>query len=94
VGAWAETILADTRACTACLACELACAFRWSKKVGAAQSYVLVRRDEASGLADIRVLDGCDVCRGVEVPFCIAVCTPRALRLGRRRRTTAEEAVS
>lgn len=92
MGGWTETIVADTRTCTGCLACELACGFRWSKKMGSAYSNIRVRRDDASGLVGIRVLDECDACRGVETPLCIAVCAPRALSLGRRRNTRTEEA--
>lgn len=87
MGVFAETILADTRACTGCLACELACGFRWSKSMDPSHSTIRVHRDDASGMVDIRILDGCDTCRGVETPMCVSICIPRVLSLGRRRRT-------
>ncbi|HSD41921.1 MAG TPA: hypothetical protein VLD36_08635 [Burkholderiales bacterium] len=87
--AFTETILADARACTGCLACELACGFRWSKKMDPAQATIRVRRDGASGRVDIAILAGCDACRGIETPLCVAICAPRALSLGRRRATEA-----
>lgn len=86
MGTFVETILADTRVCTSCMACELACGFRWSKKMDPSQSTIRVRRDIASGLVDIEILDGCDTCRGIETPMCVSVCIPRVLSLGRRRR--------
>lgn len=92
MGAFTETILAEARSCTACMACELACGFRWSKKMDPSHSTIRVRRDDATGLVDIRVLDGCDTCRGVEIPFCVAICAPRVLSLGRTRRAGAGKA--
>ena len=83
---FAETILADTRTCTNCMACELACGFRWSKKMDPSQSTIKVRRDNVSGLVDIEILDGCDTCCGIETPMCVSVCIPRVLSLGRMRR--------
>ena len=92
MGAFTETILADARACTACMACELACGFRWSKTMDPSHSTIHVRRDDATGLVDIHVLEGCDACRGVETPFCVSVCAPRVLSLGRKRSANAGEA--
>ena len=87
MGAFADTILADVGACTGCLACELACGFRWSKKIDPVRATIRIRRDAASGLIDIAILDGCDTCRGIETPLCVAICAPRVLSLGRRRAT-------
>jgi Fe-S-cluster-containing dehydrogenase component len=81
-----ETILADTRVCTSCMACELACGFRWSKKMDPTHSTIRVHRSNETGLVDIEILDGCDTCRGVETPMCVSVCVPRVLSLGRRRK--------
>ena len=89
MAAFVETILADTRTCTACLACELACGFRWSKSMDPSRSTIRVHRDNASGMVDIRILQGCDSCRGIETPLCVSVCGPRVLSLGRKRRTEA-----
>lgn len=89
MGVFTETILADTRVCTACMACELACGFRWSKTMDPSRSTIRVHRDDATGLVDIQVLDGCDTCSGVETPFCVSVCSPRVLSLGRKRSTGA-----
>jgi len=86
MSAFMESILADVRACTGCLACELACGFRWSKKMDPAHSTIRVRRDGSSGLIEIDILDGCDTCRGTETPMCVAICAPRVLSLGRKRR--------
>ncbi len=83
---FAETIIAEPRLCTSCMACELACGFRWSKKMDPSHSTIRVRRNNDSGLVDIDVLDGCDACRGIEVPMCVSVCVPRVLSLGRRRK--------
>lgn len=92
MGAFTETILAATRACTACMACELACGFRWSKKMDPSRSTIRVHRDDATGLVDIQVLDGCDACSGVETPFCVSACAPRVLSLGRKRSANAARA--
>ncbi|HSD53665.1 MAG TPA: hypothetical protein VLC47_05840 [Burkholderiales bacterium] len=92
MAAFTETILADVRACTGCLACELACGFRWSKKMDPARSTIRVRRDESSGRIGIEILPGCDTCRGTETPLCVAVCAPRVLSLGRRARQAGEAA--
>lgn len=92
MSAFVETILADARACTACMACELACGFRWSKKMDPSHSTIRVQRNDTNGLVDIRVLEGCDACRGVETPFCVAVCAPRVLSLGRARQAGVREA--
>jgi Fe-S-cluster-containing dehydrogenase component len=91
MGVFTETILAQAQACTACMACELACGFRWSKKMDPSRSTIRVRRDDATGLVDIRVLEGCDACIGVETPFCVAVCAPHVLSLGRKRIAIAGE---
>jgi Fe-S-cluster-containing dehydrogenase component len=90
MGAFVETILADVRTCTSCLACELACGFRWSKSMDPSQATIRVQRDNASGSVEIDILDGCDACRGIETPMCISVCIPRVLSIGRKRRTAAE----
>lgn len=92
MSAFVETILAEERACTACMACELACGFRWSKNMDPSQSTIRVHRDDSTGLVDIRVLARCDACCGVETPFCVAVCAPRVLSLGRTRKVSAGEA--
>ncbi len=92
MAAFTETILTDVRVCTGCLACELACGFRWTKKMDPARSSIRVRRDESSGRMGIEVLPSCDACRGTETPSCVAVCAPRALSLGRRVRRTEEAA--
>ena len=86
MGAFDETILANAQACTSCLACELACGFRWTKKMDPSRSEIRVRRIESTCLVEIEVLAGCDACRGTEVPLCVAVCQPRVLSLGRTRR--------
>lgn len=85
MGAFVDTILANAQACTTCLACELACGFRWSKKMDPGRSSIRVRRSDTTGLSDIEILPTCDACRGTEVPFCIEVCQPRVLSLGRMR---------
>ncbi len=90
MGAFSETILAESRACTSCMACELACGFRWSKKMDPSHSTIRVHRDDATGLVDIRILDGCDTCNGVEIPYCVSVCAPRVLSLGRKRGENAK----
>ena len=87
-----ETILADARACTACMACELACGFHWSKTMDPSRSTIRVHRNDATGLVDIHVLEGCNVCKGIETPFCVSVCAPRVLSLGRKRSTNAAQA--
>jgi Fe-S-cluster-containing dehydrogenase component len=92
MGVFTETILADTQVCTACMACELACGFRWSKKMDPSHSTIRVHRDDTTGLVDIQVLEGCDACSGVEIPYCISVCAPRVLSLGRRRGASAAKA--
>lgn len=85
MGVFTETILADPRGCTTCMACELACGFRWSKKMDPSQSTIRVHRNDATGLVDIRVLEGCDSCSGVEIPYCVSICAPQVLSLGRKR---------
>ena len=89
MGVFTETILAETRACTSCMACELACGFRWSKKMDPSHSTIRVHRNDATGLVDIQVLDGCDACRGVKIPYCVSVCAPRVLSLGRKPSASA-----
>jgi carbon-monoxide dehydrogenase iron sulfur subunit len=83
-----ETILVDTRSCTGCLACELACGYHWSGEMDPSRSTIYVRRDDTSGLIDIKIFKKCDTCPGIETPMCVSVCTPRALTLGRRRART------
>ena len=85
MGAFSETILAESRACTSCMACELACGFRWSKKMDPSHSTIRVHRNDATGLVDIQILEGCDACSGVEISYCVSVCAPHVLSLGRKR---------
>lgn len=85
MSAFGETILADTRTCTGCLSCELACGFRWSKSMDPSHATIRVHRDNATGTVDVSILDGCDACRGIETPMCISVCIPRVLSIGRKR---------
>ena len=89
MGAFSETILAESRACTSCMACELACGFRWSKKMDPSHSTIRVHRNDATGLVDIQILEGCDACSGVEIPYCVSVCAPHVLSLGRKRSQSA-----
>ncbi len=91
MGVFTETILADARACTACMACELACGFHWSKKMDPSRSTIRVHRNDATGLVDIQVLEGCNACNGFETPFCVSVCAPRVLSLGRKRSANAAQ---
>jgi Fe-S-cluster-containing dehydrogenase component len=79
-----ETIRIDASLCTGCRACELACGFRWTKEMDPSRACISVRRDEAGGRMKIAIRECCDVCRNLEVPFCIQVCQPRALSLGRK----------
>lgn len=81
-----DTILANSQVCTGCLACELACGFRWSKSMDPSRSTIRVLRDDATGLIDIKIFKKCDSCGGIETPMCISVCVPRVLSLGRRPR--------
>lgn len=92
VSALVEKILVVAQACTACMACELACGFHWTKKMDPSRSTIRVHRNGTTGLVDIQVLDDCNTCRGVETPLCVSVCAPRALSLGRKRSATAKEA--
>lgn len=93
VSALVERILVAPQACTACMACELACGFHWTRKMDPSRSTIRVQRNRDTGLADIQVLDDCNTCRGVETPLCVSVCAPRALSLGRKRSATAKEAL-
>ena len=81
MGAFDETILANAQACTSCLACELACGFRWTKKMDPSRSEIRVRRIESTGLVEIEVLAGCDACTRFGGEFG-AVVTALRRRLG------------
>ena len=89
---FAPTILADERLCTACMACELACGFRWTRTMDPTHATIRVTRNDDTGLVDVQVMDECDACRHTELPFCVAICAPRALSLGRKRDKLAIEA--
>ncbi len=79
-----ETILTHSSLCTGCRACEVACGFRATGEMDPSRSCVTVEKDEATGKMEISIREDCDVCRDLETPFCLQVCQPRALSLGRK----------
>ena len=79
-----ETILIHSSLCTGCRSCEAACGFRWTKEMDPSRACITVKKDEATGRMNISISEDCDVCGDQETPFCIQVCHPRALSLGRK----------
>lgn len=79
-----EALFADSRLCTGCRACEVACSLRRTRQQDPYQSLITVKRDDSSGSVEIEVSERCDVCADREVPLCIGICFPKALYLGRK----------
>lgn len=79
-----EIILINPSLCTGCRACEVACGFRRTKEMDPSQGLIRVGKDEATGKREITIGEKCDACRDLEEPFCLQVCQPRALSLGRK----------
>jgi len=80
-----ETILTHSSLCTGCRACEAACGFRLTKEMDPSRACISVKKDNATGRMEISISENCDVCRDEEIPFCLQVCHPRALSLGRKK---------
>lgn len=80
-----ETILTHPSLCTGCRACEVACGFRRTKEMDPSRSCIRAQKDQTTGKMKITISESCDLCRDQEVPFCLQVCQPRALSLGRSR---------
>ncbi|OGO08452.1 MAG: hypothetical protein A2Z66_10810 [Chloroflexi bacterium RBG_13_66_10] len=74
-------ILVDSRLCTACRACELACHYHHTGAFGTARSSIRVTFDADTGAVGIIFGESCDGCRGEPSPFCVRFCAPAALRL-------------
>ena len=79
-----ETILIHPSLCTGCRACEVACGFRSTRDMDPSRSCISVQKDEATGKMKISIGEDCDICGDQETPFCLQVCHPRALSLGRK----------
>lgn len=88
---FAEAIFTDSRLCTGCRACEVACSLRRTRQQDPYQSLITVRRDDSLGTVEIEVSESCDVCVDREMPLCIEVCFPRALYLGRKISSRSDE---
>lgn len=80
-----ETILTHSPFCTGCRACEVACGFRLTKEMDPSRACISVKKDKTTGRMEISISENCDVCRDEEIPFCLQVCHPRALSLGRKK---------
>jgi Fe-S-cluster-containing dehydrogenase component len=71
----------DTRKCTACRACELACHYHHSGVFGTTENSVTIEYQPDSGNLNISINETCDECGGEILPFCVKYCAPRAIQL-------------
>lgn len=79
-----QTILFEPGACTGCLACEIACAWRKHGAFGREGSAIRVAFDALEGPPAAAFSRDCDLCGPLVTPMCIEFCATRALTLGRR----------
>lgn len=79
-----QAILFDSRRCSGCLACEVACAFRKVGAFGREGAAIEVAFDALAGVAEATFGAACDLCGPLVTPLCVEYCAPGALALGRR----------
>ncbi len=79
-----ETILFHSPLCTGCRSCEIACGFHMTGEMDPSRSCLTVEKD-SSGHFEMTLHQKCDLCPGLEIPFCLQVCQAGALRLGRKK---------
>jgi len=71
----------NSRACTACRACEIACHYHHTGTFGTSRRSIVVRFDADTGALGIEFGTTCDSCVTEVGPRCAAACLPGALRV-------------
>jgi Fe-S-cluster-containing dehydrogenase component len=71
----------DTRLCTACRACELACHFHHTGHFGTFQRSLRIEYLADEGAVTITFEDTCDRCQEEAAPLCARFCAPGAIAL-------------
>jgi Fe-S-cluster-containing dehydrogenase component len=74
-------IVIDSRRCTACRACELACHFHHTGTFGTSERSIRIQYDADRSEVTITFDDTCDGCMTEIEPMCVHFCVPEAIAL-------------
>jgi Fe-S-cluster-containing dehydrogenase component len=69
----------NTSRCTGCRSCEIACSYHHQKTFGPSDSSIRIFRNDKNGEIEYVLTETCDLCPDKNIPFCVSVCTRRAL---------------
>jgi Fe-S-cluster-containing dehydrogenase component len=75
------SVIVDTRLCTACRACEVACHYHHSGSFGTSRSSIEIQYNADISQISIAFNHTCDACPAESEPLCIHFCVPGAIVL-------------
>jgi len=76
-------VAVDVEKCNGCRTCELVCSLHLSGMFDPYSSAIRIVRPDVHGPISSEIRDGCDLCSGLSIPYCVEFCPTDAVFLTR-----------